>query len=400
MRPSLAALSFALGLALAQTPPIPLSGPQALPLEGGSRVYLLAPQGEIGNNSLTAWDLINVLALLREPRPTDLLLIAAKVPPGQASTAQASFRLTVLDLALPLGQDPLTGLAQFALGASYSVESLGDLRVGRDLVALAQNGAEPGQVLRFGDTSGQGLLLDRLSLKAALPLLDGLLVAGVEGSLLLGRLAGGGGFDPQSQLSYDGNGFYGQLAAEAQRAQGGLGFELGLGVRTQLPTFGVSASLRGLGRVHFPQSTRTSLSATANGETAYDLIQKFKNSAQDSPGGGYTVFLPTELEVAGFYPLFLGEGSEPLYLTARSLLSFGGPLAQGFRLALGAGYRVLPNLPLRAEVALGGPAGFGVGLGGRLDLGGGGLDFLLNQKGGLLLGAKGAEFLLRGGFSF
>lgn len=91
----------------------------------------------------------------------------------------------------------------------------------------------------------------------------------------------------------------------------------------------------------------------------------------------------------------------PLFLTARGRLSLGGPLAQGLRLDLGSSYRPLPNLVLRGEVGLGGPAVFGLGFGGEITTPeGSGLVFFLSQKGGLFLGAKGAEFSLAGRFAF
>ncbi|GAA6744249.1 hypothetical protein [Thermus antranikianii] len=389
-----------LGIALAQSVPVPLSGPQALPMEGGAGLTLFAIQGEVGNNALTLSDLINALALVQDPHPTDLLLLAGRVPQGQAATTQAFTGFTVAEVILPFGHDPVTGAAGFVFGASYGLVTIANLNIGWDLVALAQQGSKPGDVLRFSDTFGNAALFDRLALKAALPLLDGLLELGAEGALLIGRFAVATHFDPNSQLSYSEQGYNGQVGLSFQRAQEGRGFELGIGLRTRLPTFGISVSLRGLGSIAFSRSSVTRLEATAQNDTAYDLIQKLRNSATTSDGGSFSLPLPRELEVAGFYPILQEGFEEPVFLTLRSLVSFGGPLAQGLRLAVGASYRVLPNLPLRAEVALGGPAGLGLGIGGRIESPGGGLEFLFNQKGGFFFGSKGAEFLLRGGLTF
>ncbi|GAB5603582.1 hypothetical protein FJNA_21080 [Thermus sp. FJN-A] len=386
------------GLALAQAPGRP-ENPAELPLEKGIHFSLLAPSLAFENNTLTQADLLNVLALLQDPRPTDLLLLAGRVPKGQASTTQVGTELDVIRLAVPFGfgEDPLSGTGQYAIGLRYALGIQSGLQVGKDLVALAQEGSRPGDVLRFADTFGTVALWDRLALSGAVPVLDGLLEAGVEVSLLLGRLVASGAFNEQSQLTYGENGYSGQLGMSFYRGGGGMGFETALGLRTRLPTFGVAFTLRTLGRIHYPNLTLTRLYAEAQDDTAYDLLNKFKDSAQTS-SADYTLYLPTQVELSGFYPLFLEGMDEPLFLTGRITGSFGGPLATGWRLALGSAFQPTPHLNLRSELALGGPALFSLGFGTTLDLAGAKLEFWMANKGGILLGAKGAEVLLRSRF--
>jgi len=386
-----------LGLGQSQAPGR-LENPANLPLEKGFRFSLLTPSLYFENNTLTQADLLNVLALLQDPRPTDLLLIAGRVPKGQASTTQVEGEFEVLRVALPFGEDPLTGMGSLSLGLRYALGVQSGLQIGRDLVALAQEGSKPGDILRFEDTFATVVLFDRLGIGAAIPVLDGLLEVGGEVSLLIGRLVGAANFDPQSLLSYGENGYNGQVGVSFYRGSGGLGFETAFGVRTRLPTFGVAFALRTLGRIYFPEVALTQLYTEAQNDTTYDVLEKLKNSSQTTSSAGFTLFLPTELELSAFYPLFLGELEEPLFLTGRITGSLGGPLAKGWRIALGSEYQLLPQLALSGEVALGGPALFSLGLGTVLDLPGAKLEFRAANKGGFLLGAKGAELLLRGQF--
>ena len=370
-------------------------GPQALPLEGGLRIGLPGFSLDVDNNTLNLGDLINVAALLGDPQPTDVLLLAAKVPKGQASVAELRTRGDLFSLAWPFGEDPLTGMASFGLGVAYGLEGRTRLHIGSDLVALAQEGTQPGDTLSLEDTQAAGALFDRLSLRAALPVLDGLLAVGAEVSLLYSRLAGQARF--AGTLTYDDDGFDGTVSLRAPRGGGGFGYQVSFGVQTRLPTLGAGVLVRTLGKVHY-RAEVTEITAQATDAAALDILDCFsKGESSDqvvcSTTTGQTqetLDLPTEMEAYAYYPLFLGEG-EPLYLLARARGAWGGPLEEGWRFAVGASYRLLPTWPLALEVGLGGPSGFALGVRTGLELPGMEVRLVLIQRGGFLLGAKGTE---------
>lgn len=393
-----AGVCLVLGWGALGQPALYPEGPQALPLEGGLEIALPNVGLEVDNNTLTLADLINVGALLRDPQPTDILLLAAKVPRGTDSVATLRGLGQVFAVAWPFGVDPLTGSAAFTLGLSYGIEARGRLNIGKDLVSLAQDGAQPGDVLVLDGTKGTGAVFDRLTLQAALPLLDGLVVAGAELSVLYARFLAHAGLG--GSLYYDANGYDGGVSLEAVEGGGGFGYQLGFGVQTRLPTLGAGIRFRVLGQLSYTGDRRT-VSVQATDAAALDIVECLRNGtgntqvscvSQTTQMAG-SLPLPTEIDAYAYYPIFLGQG-EPLFLLARARGVFGGFLDEGWRLGVGASYRLFTQVPVGVELGIGGPSGFSVGFRVGLELPGAELRFGLAQRGGFLLGAKGAEFRL------
>lgn len=389
---------LALGVVALGQPAFYPEGPQVLPMEGGMRIGLPSMELDVDNNTLTLADLVNVAALLKDPQPTDILLLAARVPKGVNSVATLQGRGQVLALAWPFGIDPLTGSAAFSLGLSYGIEARGLLNIGKDLVALAQDGAQPGDALVLDGTQGIGTVFDRLTLQAALPILDGLVVAGTEISLLYTRFLAQATLG--GNLYYDANGYDGMVGLEAVRGGGGFGYQLGLGLQTRLPTLGAGVRIRFLGRLSYA-GERTAVMMQATDATALDIVDCLRNGTSNAQVScvsqtnqvSESLSLPTEVDAYAYYPLFLGEG-DPVFLMARARGVLGGPLEEGWRIGLGASYRVFPQVPMGVEVGLGGPSGFALGLRVGWEWPGAELRFGLLQRGGFVLGARGTEFQL------
>ncbi|AFV76562.1 hypothetical protein Theos_1534 [Thermus oshimai JL-2] len=406
MRRAFLWLLFWTPVALAQVP-FHLGGPADLSLEGGWRLGLPGLALSVENNALTGFDLVNIAALLRDPKPTDLLLVAARIPAEEGSTALLQGGVRGLAVSFPLGQDPLTGLASGAVGLDYRLQALGSVRVSPGLISLAQEGFGPGDVLLLEGTQAEGLLFHRMALQGALPILDGLLVVGAEVALLYGVGGAYLTFQQGSALSYDNQGLDGQVSLLWERGGHGLGFQVGFGLRTQLPTVGFSVYLRPWGRVWFRGLERTAVSLTAQDATALEVLECLRDGQVSSTvncavvsGQGERVFhLPFELGIGGFYPIFLGDGP-PLYLTARADAQLGGVGPAGWRYSLGASYPLFPGLNTAVEVSFGGPAGLGAGLtlGWNLEAVEGYLRLV--QRGGVLLGAKGAQLEMGTAYRF
>ena len=377
------------------------SGPEQLPMLGGPQINPPAFGISFTNNMLTMGELLDVGAVLFDLQPLDLIYLTQKFP-SDGATIDLVADIEAFSASIPIGVDQASGMSKYVLGIGLGVNTLTHAHFSEGTARFGGLVAQPGELLELSNTDVTVLPYERVTLQLATPVMSGLLKAGVEASYLFTQTLIHGKFTDDSNLTYTPEGWSGETGVEYVRAGDfgavtGDGVQFGIGVATAFPGFGFGLHLRGLGSITYDDAIVSRLYAAGDFRTAQELVEALEAS-ETTTTENFTIDLPTELEFYGNFPYYFEGMSEPINFKASVGGSWGGLLAQGWNVGIGADYRVSPELPLGLDFNFGGPAGFGVGLSVAIDLPDADLNLRVSQNGGLLTEAQGLSFAMSSEF--
>lgn len=292
----------------------------------------------------------------------------------------------------------------FAL--AFSAESAASMRLSRTFVEVALNGNQLDQVYDFSDSDGEGYAVSTIGLSYGnavyVPfLLDFAVGATVKYVIGLGHAEVLDAYGVMS-TTYDGS--MGDARATVRHATGGSGFASDLGIAAMVTDkLTVGLTLRNwVSTVKWGKDvkigeygvTTDSLTVEAIDESSADSL--VDDYSDELDGEAYSKGLPAELRLGGAYR------SGKLLLTADYVQGFKDRpgVSRTPELALGAEYRLLRFLPLRAGFALGGSRGSSSGIGFGLRFGSFEMNFAVGSWGGILprsAGGVGFAFGMRVG---
>jgi hypothetical protein len=294
-------------------------------------------------------------------------------------------------------------VGSFAFTASGLVAS--DMRLSKDIVDLALNGNDVDRTYDIGATDGEGWGVSSFALSFGMPLTIAPFKefsVGLSAKYLHG-LAYGKVVEASSEVITNIDGLHADGQVIIDRSFGGSGFGLDLGVAANVTDhISIGASMANLiGKVNWTKDTKR---FTYNFRADSISVQKLSDMDLDSA----VVDTDEEVDIDPF------SSSLPRHLRfglARTgkRLSVGFDYLQGFGKGAGAGtkplfslgteLRLIPFLPLRTGVQLGGKSGFSTAAGFALDFSIFSWDFAVLSKGGMF-GGNGLAFAFDWMFRF